>query len=525
MDHGRRYTLHLYGPAGLYRGEAPVRLGAKALFILYYLALEGPTRREVLAELLWGHPQALQNLRVELFRLKEALQAPLFSPRQDPLRLPSWIGLDEARRGEALEGLERAGGEEWVYEKRAELEKAPQAPPDLLEALEGVGPPFLLVLRGEPGSGRRSLAQALARRLNLPLREGLGREAGVRLLREPYPEEVDRILQDSRSVYVLLTDPGEDPACLLRLRSRYPPERVRSLLLPPLSFLQARATLLKGLPFLEAARWYLAAGGNPGHLRAGLDSGKEVPQTVRAQVLLLARRLSLPARRALERLSLQKGRIPEPLLEAFEGLPHLAELEEKEFLAYHEGYRFARDRVRRVLVGELPPGMRRHLHEQAVLTLAMSGHAREEAYHRLALGEAQARPPTPPWKEAGRGREVYFLELNRAGAWEQEGEGYVLAHLEPHEESLLRLELPPEARFLLLEGEAFREEDPYGLEISLQGAPPLALEGRFSLAFLASSRPILRFQGQGVAAFTLKAFTEGSRPLKVLTFGTGVEEG
>ncbi|WP_337845836.1 hypothetical protein [Thermus sp.] len=50
-----------------------MRVRRKGLALLYYLALEGPTRRALLADLLWGHGAALQNLRVELHALNRVL--------------------------------------------------------------------------------------------------------------------------------------------------------------------------------------------------------------------------------------------------------------------------------------------------------------------------------------------------------------------------------------------------------------------------------------------------------------------
>lgn len=88
MSTNTPFHLMLWGPARLEHQGHEVKLQRKGLAILYYLALEGPTRREVLADLLWGHSAASQNLRVELYRLSQAL-SPLgftaFAPGEDPL--------------------------------------------------------------------------------------------------------------------------------------------------------------------------------------------------------------------------------------------------------------------------------------------------------------------------------------------------------------------------------------------------------------------------------------------------------
>ncbi len=536
MNHGKgrpvhthRYTLPLYGRAGLYREGQALRVPSRALFILYYLALEGSTSRAFLAELLWGHKAASQNLRAELLRLKRAVGEALFAPGQDPLTLPPWVQLEERGEGEALEGLEALGGEAeaWVLLQRSRLARARfWSPPDLEGLLGGLldlTPPFLLVLRGEPGSGRHTLAQALAQRLGLPYREGLGPGPALRLLEEPYPKEVDRVLRDRSSIYVVLMDFGEDPLFLLELRSRYPPERTRVLELPLLAWDRARGSLLKGLPFPRAAQVYLASGGNPGLMREILACDRLVPQVARAQVQLLARRLSLPARQALERLALQKGRIPPPLLEAFEALPHLEEMERKGFLAYRDGWAFAREHLRRLLASGLPPGMKHDLHRKALGLLEARGYAREAAYHRLMLGEEVEWTAFPPWPaaEVGLGPGVYYLEVERSPGILGGPEGFALAQTEPGAEAFLVLEAVA-GEVLALEGEAYWEEPVYGLKLVL-GDQEIPLPPRFAWRFRLPGEAFLTlgFRGQGVAEFKVRLHRRGRSQARAFLLSAG----
>lgn len=121
------FQLMLWGPARLEHQGREIKLQRKGLAILYYLALEGPTRREVLADLLWGHSAASQNLRVELYRLSQVL-SPLgftaFAPGEDPLRLPSLVFLDRTPGpGLPLEGLEEVSTEfrAWLEGQRSQL--------------------------------------------------------------------------------------------------------------------------------------------------------------------------------------------------------------------------------------------------------------------------------------------------------------------------------------------------------------------------------------------------------------------
>ncbi|WP_276325497.1 hypothetical protein [Thermus parvatiensis] len=78
-----------------------MRVPLRALGLLYYLALEGPTPRGLLADLLYGHAQARQNLRVELHRLARALGRPAFPTGSWP------------RSGSGRGGFPRRAGWPW----------------------------------------------------------------------------------------------------------------------------------------------------------------------------------------------------------------------------------------------------------------------------------------------------------------------------------------------------------------------------------------------------------------------------
>ncbi|MFX7589816.1 hypothetical protein ABTJ68_19090, partial [Acinetobacter baumannii] len=96
--------LPLFGRARVVFQGRELRVSRKGLALLYYLALEGPTSRARLADLLYGHGSALQNLRVELHRLGQAFGREVFPKGQDPLSLPSWLKLEASGHGKALEG-------------------------------------------------------------------------------------------------------------------------------------------------------------------------------------------------------------------------------------------------------------------------------------------------------------------------------------------------------------------------------------------------------------------------------------
>ena len=455
---GGPIQLKLWGPARLEYQGRELKLQRKGLAILYYLALEGATRREVLADLLWGHSAASQNLRVELHRLSQAL-APLgytlFKAGEDPLQLPPFVTLDRTPGpGVPMEGLEEISVEfrAWLEGQRSQLmanstgtmgrERLVQ------EVAAQIALPAVLILTGRPGSGRTAFAQALAKALGIPFLEGpRGGGRALHYLRPPYADvSVERILSDRDGLWVVeRSSYGEDPRLILELRSRYPAERTRYISLPPLSWAEARASILSNLPFAQAAQLFLASGGSPGHLRELLampriGSGVPLPQRVRAQIQLEARILSLEARLALERLSVHPGPLGQGLLDALEATPHLDELERRGWLVYAGQWQFSDDASRRILYLGLQPGRRQQYHRQAALQCALEEQRVAEAYHRLMAGDTadwgtfinalpgwtryglkawlgmnETLPMSPSTSEVAKGSELALLEEARFG--------------------------------------------------------------------------------------------------------------
>ncbi|WP_022797465.1 hypothetical protein [Thermus islandicus] len=515
------HVLPLRGRPRLLVQGREVRLPKKGLALLYYLAVEGPASRARLADLLYGHASGLQNLRVELHRLGKALGRAVFPQGQDPLVLPGWVRLEPGGTGEVLEGLEGVGGlMDWVLEVRDRYASSPGAAgrQRLLEGLASLRPPFLLVLRGRLGTGQKAFARALAGVLGLAFHEAL-RPEGLVYLEPPYPPLSPRDLLRSRAFLVLRLDPGEEPRFFLELRAHYPPERLRVLELPPLTWAEARREILSGVPFPEAARAYLFAGGEPEWIPEW-RACPEGPRRPLAQLRLQTRFLSEPARLALERLSVHPGRIPEEVLDALEAMAYLDELERKGFLVYQGGYRFAREGERRLLYAALAPGRRQELHGRAATALAFSGRPQEEALHRLALGEPVASLLPWPLRQAlageggrrravGLGGERVLLPLREEGVFAGE-KGFWAALVEPGDEARLVLEPLEEVLVLEVAGQAYAPEDTLGLFLGLRASRKegyVGLRGVFLHRFLAPPGPLaLRLFGLGVAEFTLRTF-------------------
>lgn len=157
--------VHALGHVYITRDAQAVPLSSKATALLTYLALEKHAyHREQLAGLLWDHPQALSNLRVELTRLKQqGIDA--FPPRQPMLslccetdldsllreagqlserQLPQWLA---QLRGAPLSGLEDLGSEDfrsWVDQRRTAInEQLESTLADLQQRYEQAGQPHL----------------------------------------------------------------------------------------------------------------------------------------------------------------------------------------------------------------------------------------------------------------------------------------------------------------------------------------------------------------------------------------------
>lgn len=382
-------ALSLRGPARLTVDGAPVKLRSKGLALLYYLALEGPTRREHLAHVLWGHGRAMQNLRVELHRLRATLQEHGLEPLEaaaDPLQLhgvtlsASEGNIVTSDGTEMLLGLDDVSPEYqvWLEHRRAlgPGEQIPRARPDVVDALaREVHPPYLILLAGEPGTGKRQLARDLAGALNLPFLESAGSTGpALRYIKPGGAGDADlvsTIETNNNSVWVLPRSAfGEDDDTILRLRANIPAARMRYHQLGPLEWRHAKQLLPEGTGFFDGAKLYLAACGNHHYLnelvklRTQLhpDAPLPVPQRMRAAYALEARKLSEPARHALESVSVHPGPLTYELLVAAGVSEHIDELERHGWLRFDTGHwHYSSELARRMLEAQLPPGTRRRL--------------------------------------------------------------------------------------------------------------------------------------------------------------------
>jgi hypothetical protein len=514
---GGPIQLKLWGPARLEYQGRELKLQRKGLAILFYLALEGATRREVLADLLWGHTAASQNLRVELHRLSQTLSPlgfTLFKAGEDPLQLPPFVALDRTPSpGAPLEGLEELSVEfrAWLEGQRSQLMANSSGTVGRERLVQEVASqltlPSVLILMGRPGSGRAAFAQALAKGLGMPFLEGpRGGGKALHYLRPPYKDiSLERILTDRDGLWVVeRSSYGEDPKLILELRSHYPAERTRYIVLPPLSWAEARTSMLSKLPFVQAARLFLASGGSPGHLRELLavpHSGTEMPlpQRIRAQVQLEARMLSLEARLALERLSVHPGPYSQGLLDALEATPYLDEIERRGWLVYAGQWQFTDDAGRRVLYLGLQPGRRQQYHRQAALQCAMEEQRMAEAYHRLMAGDTadwgtfvsslpgwtryglkawlgmnETLPMGPSTGELARGSELVLLEESRFGQGFEVDGRHVRWVRTPSQATTSGIiwASHDEASLLHLKGHIY-VENPLGVGISGRAAPLL----------------------------------------------------
>lgn len=512
---GGPVQLKLWGPARLeYQGRG-LKLQRKGLAILFYLALEGATRREALADMLWGHTAASQNLRVELHRLSQALTPlgyTLFKAGEDPLQLPPFVSLDRTPSpGAPMEGLEELSVEfrAWLEGQRSQLMASSSGTVGRERLVQEVAsqliPPSVLILMGRPGSGHTDFARALAKTLGMPFLEGpRGGGKALHYLRPPYADvSMERILTDRDGLWVVeLSSYGEDPKLILELRSHYPAERTRYITLPSLSWAEARTAMLSKVPFAQAARLFLASGGSPGYLRELLampHNGVEMPlpQRIRAQVQLEARMLSLEARLSLERLSVHPGPYSQGLLDVLQATSYLDELERRGWLVYTGQWQFSDDASRRVLCLGLQPGRRQQYHRQAALQCAMEEQRMAEAYHRLMAGDTadwgtfintlpgwtrhslkawlgmnETLPMEPSVGELARGSELALLEEARFGqGFEVEGR-HVRWVRTPSQatSSGIMWASHDETSLLHLKGHTY-VENPLGVGISGQAAP------------------------------------------------------
>lgn len=390
--------LVLTGRVALEAAGRPVPVRRKGLALLAYLALEGPSRRATIADVLWRTRRGRANLRVELRRLNAVLGRNLQDAGDDPLALPPWIAVEAGGPSEDfLAGLEDVSDafDEWLAvqrERRAAELAGGQAAQSWVEHLAArIRPPAVVLLRARPATDMRAAAQALAAALRLRLLDGpgAGERPSVRLLQPPFGEErAQQVALDRHSLWVVpLPAFGEESLSVLGLRSQIRPERLFEVEVPPLSWPQARDGPLKGVPFGRAAAVYLQAGGDASYLADLLESGPDtLPGRIHAAYLWEARHASLDARLALERLAVHPGPLPDALIDGFDARTSLDELERRGWLLFDGAWRFADPVARRVVHLGLQPGRKRQFHALAAACLEREGLALAAAYHRREAG-------------------------------------------------------------------------------------------------------------------------------------------
>ena len=486
--------LHVAGPAGLSGPAGRIRLRRRALAILCYLAFEGATRRERLADLLWDTKNPLANLRVELNVIRSALEqagSPGFRRHEDPLQLPDCIRREETARDVPtyLEGLDdlSPGFQEWLEWCRGRLrETAGSAERELQlpEALAGLRPPHLLVVEPLPFAGARPLAELLARRLELPFVAPDSDAAGVRLAVPPHPADlVSTIRSDSRSLWVFERNHfGADPDELLKLRYRLPAGQITYFRMEKTSWSAVRSAQLAGLPFAEAAARYLASGGQASFLTEQLNmpaaAGPAVPRKYGAALELELRRLPPDCRQLLESLAAAATVRPAPELLQTAPRACLDRLISERWLTYAgTELRFTSAFAVNLLRQVLPEAVRRAERQRLALLAAEAG-APVRAWLLQSRAAAGPMPPEveaalEPWARellsgtrAGRqlqpetmvpGEELYRDGLQRFGPGaSRDGEGAVLVHFGTEgEASGVNVPLPGKAVIVRLSGRAF----------------------------------------------------------------------
>jgi len=374
----------------LYQGK-PVPVRKRGLALLALLALGFDGHRERLAAVLWEHGQALNNLRVELHELRRFF--PGWAKGADPIALPEGLEVRAVRRPELanLRGI-TAALDAWIAELggRSQGEAIPL--PELRH-------PFVLFVRCLPLTDQERVLERVAEAAGLI---GTRARRVLGAMRAGHDFDAHTVLRKrDRSWVVFLPPYGEDPAGLLELRASLPAERVRYLELHPLGWWEARGGLLATLPFEEAARVYLAAGGQPGHLGellalrppGGFAGRLPLPRRVSAAYRRESRYLSLEARVALERLSVHPGTLPAELITAFGLEEEVEELERKRWLVFRgQGWAFRHEAGRRVLAEGLEEGRRRLYHRRMAEVFDALGLPFAAAYHAEQAGIPGSRP-------------------------------------------------------------------------------------------------------------------------------------
>jgi hypothetical protein len=406
-------TLPLWGEARLEHRGQPITVRRKSLVLLYHLALEGPTNREELAELLWDSPDTITNLRVELHDLRQRLQefgVNAFPRGQNPLVLPDRISLSATRNeGEPLSGLEcgldriSPGFDHWLEMQRRKLAEPIQYQSmyerQIAALVRRIRAPLVLILNGLPGCDPVEFGRGFARALGLPFLEGLsGPGKSVKFLNAPYPTgALESILKNRDGVFVIARPAfGEMPRLLLEIDDRLPEGRVLEFNLQPQTWREVREGALRHEPFQVAAHQYLFSQGNPSHLRElmkfreaeGADSSENdlIPR-FRARMQLESRYLSMDARLALEHLSVQPGHIPDHLIHALGAESFVEELERRGWLRFDGGWRFVSESVRHVLYEGTKLGFRARTHQRAAASFESHNQLVASAYHRHSACE------------------------------------------------------------------------------------------------------------------------------------------
>lgn len=430
-------SLPLHGPARVEVEGEVVRLQRKGLALIYYLSLEGPARREHVADLLWNNGNELHNLRVELHRIKGAFKSfglQPFADGRDPIRLRDTVRLyRDGMGGVVMNGLDDVSGpfQEWLDLKRISTAEGRAGFRSALvdELWPGLTPPFVLILSGEPGSGGQEVARGLAQRLDLPfVTSPLKNESAVRYLdlQDANVGLAQQIANDKSSVWVLRRSHfGEDPELLLSLRARLPASQLRFIKLEPLEWWDVRDSLLEGRPFPEASQLYLESSGNPWvlqellKLRNGLAQGTELPTPLRARatIELESRRLSPGARHAINRLSVHRGPLSLELLRDLGAETFLDELELEGWLHYDDsGWHFTSELARRMLRDLLPAGTRRRVLSQIATHLGVNGrvggisHPDDFAPTRSRSASADSVQAVPETVQVEPGDEIWLDE-------------------------------------------------------------------------------------------------------------------
>ena len=420
--------LPLWGTAQLEFENQIVPVRKKSLAILYYLALEGATSRDTLADLVWDRLDATSNLRVELHDLRLKL-LPLgiyaFPRGQNPLKLPEGIELEPGKRNaesrntnlQPMEGLERGldqistAFEQWLAACRRSLIDPIQTTwgrEKLIATLAvQVRNSSVLILSGLPGSDTPNIARELARNLNLSYVDGLnGPVKSLKFLKQPYPPQaLENILEHTEGVVVISQSSlGELPRLILELEERLSESRLIYFDLKPLSWREARNGPLAHESFSQAAQYYLETQGNPTHLQHLLSSaqnntiinntvGQQTYGKIASKIHLEARYLSQDARLALERLCVQPGSIPDGLIQALTSEPYLDELERSGWLRFTDAWYISYESVRRLIYASNKPGFRVRTHQRAARYFESINEPLQAAYHRSGALE------TTNWEE------------------------------------------------------------------------------------------------------------------------------